>query len=296
MASKKSKKANSKKSKPKRKIENIQKPAKILPSNNNIEPDSPEEIEEIDPREKYMTLGDHLEELRLRIFAILGVWIITSSIIGIFSADIHKFLVQPFKKISSEPLILGTVYGPLEVYFKLSINLGILVSLPISLSILWGYITPALSRRAAILGHIVIFISSLLFWVGVIFAWIYLFPLCLEMMLNYFLPYQAIAQTTIEKYYSFLFLILIGTGVTFQLPLVVILLGSLGIVTMEWHKKAWKFIVVLLFLFSAIITPPDPLSMIVLAIPLMLLYFISLGVVWLIELRRKKDYEIYEAT
>ncbi|GIX40305.1 MAG: sec-independent protein translocase protein TatC [Leptospiraceae bacterium] len=243
-----------------------------------------------------MTLGDHLEELRLRIFAILGVWIITSSIIGIFSTNIHKFLVQPFKEITSEPLILGTVYGPLEVYFKLSIILGILVSLPISLSILWGYITPALSRRAAILGHIVVFISSLLFWGGVIFAWIYLFPLSLKMMLNYFLPDQTIAQTTIEKYYSFLFLILIGTGVTFQLPLLVILLGSLGIVTMEWHKKAWKFIVVLLFLFSAIITPPDPLSMIVLAVPLMLLYFISVGIVWLIELRRKKEYEIYEAT
>ena len=113
-------------------------------------------------------------------------------------------------------------------------------------------------------------------------------------MLKYLLPYQAIAQTTIEKYYSFLFLILIGTGVTFQLPLLVILLGSLGIITMEWHKKAWKFIVIFLFLFSAIITPPDPLSMIVLAIPLMALYFTSVGIVWLIELRKEKEYQLYE--
>jgi sec-independent protein translocase protein TatC len=114
-------------------------------------------------------------------------------------------------------------------------------------------------------------------------------------MLNYLLPYQAIAQTTIEKYYSFLFLIIIGTGLTFQLPLLVILLGALGIVTMEWHKKAWKFIIVLLFLFSAIITPPDPLSMFVLAIPLVALYFSSVGIVWLIELRRKKEIESYQS-
>jgi sec-independent protein translocase protein TatC len=294
MATKKN--LNIKKNSSKRKVKNLQKPAKILPQKTEIKSNQIEEpLDEIDPREKYMTLGDHLEELRRRIFAILGIWILFSCLAGIFIEDIHKFLVQPFKEISSEPLILGTIYGPLEIYFQLSIIIGILISLPISLSILWGFITPALSKRSAILGHIVIIISSILFWVGVIFAWIYLFPLSLKMMLNYLLPYQAIAQTTIEKYYSFLFLIIIGTGVTFQLPLLVILLGALGIVTMEWHKKAWKFIIVLLFLFSAIITPPDPLSMFVLAIPLVALYFSSVGIVWLIELRRKKEIESYQS-
>jgi sec-independent protein translocase protein TatC len=294
MATKKN--LNIKKNSSKRKVKNLQKPAKILPQKTEIKSNQIEEpLDEIDPREKYMTLGDHLEELRRRIFAILGIWILFSCLAGIFIEDIHKFLVQPFKEISSEPLILGTIYGPLEIYFQLSIIIGILISLPISLSILWGFITPALSKRSAILGHIVIIISSILFWVGVIFAWIYLFPLSLKMMLNYLLPYQAIAQTTIEKYYSFLFLIIIGTGLTFQLPLLVILLGALGIVTMEWHKKAWKFIIVLLFLFSAIITPPDPLSMFVLAIPLVALYFSSVGIVWLIELRRKKEIESYQS-
>jgi sec-independent protein translocase protein TatC len=294
MATKKN--LNIKKNSSKRKVKNLQKPAKILPPKTEIKSNRIEEpLDEIDPREKYMTLGDHLEELRRRIFAILGIWILFSCLAGIFIEDIHKFLVQPFKEISSEPLILGTIYGPLEIYFQLSIIIGILISLPISLSIFWGFITPALSKRSAILGHIVIIISSILFWVGVIFAWIYLFPLSLKMMLNYLLPYQAIAQTTIEKYYSFLFLIIIGTGVTFQLPLLVILLGALGIVTMEWHKKAWKFIIVLLFLFSAIITPPDPLSMFVLAIPLVALYFSSVGIVWLIELRRKKEIESYQS-
>jgi len=120
-----------------------------------------------------MTLGDHLEELRRRIFAILGVWLSISIIVGIFSEDIHKFLVQPFKEISKQPLLLGTIYGPLEIYFKLSIILGMIISLPFILSILWGFITPALSKRTAMQGYIIIFISSLLFWVGVFFAWEY---------------------------------------------------------------------------------------------------------------------------
>lgn len=295
MASKKSKKSisiNQINIKKKIKVEKIKKPAKILPAkttDTNIDTEEDSDEETLDPREKYMSLGDHLEELRIRILSIIFLWIIVSGIVGIFIEDIHKFLVEPFSSVSSEPLILGTVYGPLEIYFKLSIILGILISLPISLSILWGFITPALSKRSAILGHVVVIFSSLLFWVGVIFAWKYLFPLSLNMMLKYLLPYQTIAQTTIEKYYSFLFLILIGTGVTFQLPLLVVLLGSLGIVTVEWHKKAWKFVVVLLFIFSALITPPDPFSMFILALPLLLLYFISVFIVWLIEFRKNKD-------
>ncbi len=275
----------------KKKRINIQKTPKVLPVNKTENQPNEDFEEEIDPREKYMTLGDHLEELRRRIFAIFGVWFFISIIIGIFSEDIHKFLVQPFKEIAKQPLLLGTIYGPLEIYFKLSLILGILVSLPISLSILWGFITPALSKKSAIQGYIIVIISSLLFWVGVIFAWKYLFPLSLKMMLEYLLPPETIAQTTIEKYYGFLFLILIGTGVTFQLPLLVILFGYLGILTLEWHKKAWKFILVILFVFSAIITPPDPFSMFVLAIPLISLYFISVGFVWLLEFRRKKEYE-----
>jgi sec-independent protein translocase protein TatC len=290
MATKKTKTSSSNK----KKRVNIQKTPKVLPVNKTENNPNEDFEEEIDPREKYMTLGDHLEELRRRIFAILGVWLSISIIVGIFSEDIHKFLVQPFKEISKQPLLLGTIYGPLEIYFKLSIILGMIISLPFILSILWGFITPALSKRTAMQGYIIIFISSLLFWIGVFFAWEYLFPLSLKMMLEFFLPSETIAQTTIEKYYGFLFLILIGTGATFELPLLVIFLGYLGILTLEWHKKVWKFIIVIIFVFSAIISPPDPFSMFVLAIPLTILYFLSVGIVWMFELRRKKEYEEFE--
>jgi len=290
MATKKTKTSSSNK----KKRVNIQKTPKVLPVNKTENNPNEDFEEEIDPREKYMTLGDHLEELRRRIFAILGVWLSISIIVGIFSEDIHKFLVQPFKEISKQPLLLGTIYGPLEIYFKLSIILGMIISLPFILSILWGFITPALSKRTAMQGYIIIFISSLLFWVGVFFAWEYLFPLSLKMMLEFFLPSETIAQTTIEKYYGFLFLILIGTGATFELPLLVIFLGYLSILTLEWHKKVWKFIIVIIFVFSAIITPSDPFSMFVLAIPLTILYFLSVGIVWMFELRRKKEYEEFE--
>ncbi len=268
----------------KRKVTNVKKTPKIVKEKKNT---SKEKLpEEINPREKYMTIGDHLEELRKKIFYVIGVWLFFSLIVGIFIEKIHIFLVQPFKEVSNYQLILGTIYGPLEIYFKLAIVIGVLISLPINLNILWSYITPALSEKTAIIGHVVIFISSILFWLGVAFGWFYLFPFSLKMMLESFLPAETIAQTTVEKYYSFLFMILIGTGISFQLPLLIVSLGSIGLVTLEWHKKKWKFIIILVFLLSAFITPPDPLSMFVMAFPLLFLYFFSVGIVWLIEKRR----------
>lgn len=278
---------SSKRSQPKKKqVTKTQKVASIT-----AEDPTYEEKELPDSREKYMTLGDHLEELRWRIFAILGVWILVSVVVGIFSPDIHAFLVQPYRQFSQEPLILGSVYGSLEIYFKLALIWGFIGSLPVNLVILWGFIAPAVSKKTSIIGYSVVLASTFLFWFGVWFAWEYLFPLSLNMMFQVFLPAETVAQTSIEKYYSFLFLILIGTGVMFQLPLLVIFLGFLEIVTLEWHKKAWKFIVVVIFFLSAFITPPDPLSMVVMALPLILLYFISVSIVWFFEWNKNRIFQ-----
>lgn len=275
--------------KKKRKVVHLKKTSSIIPSKKENFHQINNEDEKLDPREKYMTIGDHLEELRIRIFFIIGIWLFFSLLTGFFIEEIHIFLVKPFKNFSNQPLLLGTIYGPLEIYFKLAIVIGVLVSLPINLNILWGYITPALSKRTSMLGHITILISSLLFWVGVVFAWYYLFPFSLKMMLTYFLPAETIAQTTVEKYYSFLFFILIGTGISFQLPLIVVFMGILEIITLEWHKKYWKFIVVIIFVLSAFITPPDPFSMFVMALPILVLYFVSVSIVWLIEFKRNRN-------
>ncbi len=270
----------SQKKKKKIQYKNKKQPAKVIEESlGSIE------NEEIEPREKYMTLGDHFEELRKRIFAVLGVWVGSSAIAGIFIEDIHNYLVSPFKLVSNQSLLLGTIYGPLEIYFKLAFIIGFIISLPLSLFILWGFITPALEIKTARVGNIIILSSTILFWLGVWFSWEYLFPLSLKMMLQLFLPAETIAQTTIEKYYSFLFFIIIGTGIAFQLPLVIILFGAMGIITTEWHKKTWKFVVIILFTLSAFITPPDPFSMFVLALPLIALYFISIVMVWIIEKR-----------
>ncbi|MBU44982.1 MAG: twin-arginine translocase subunit TatC [Spirochaetaceae bacterium] len=249
-------------------------------------------LDEQDPRERYMSLGDHLEELRKRLLWIIGVVIFASVGFGIFSYDLHSILVQPFKAVSDYPLLLQAVAGPLDVVIRLSLLLGILSTAPIILWILWGFVTPAVSRKVAWIGHMSVLTSGLLFWGGVVFTWFNLFPISLEMFFKVMLMglENTIPQTTIEKYYSFLFMVHMGAGLIFQVPLLIVALGALGILTVEWHKKYWRFFITAVFILSAIITPPDPLTQSILAGPIIALYAIAVGIVWLLERsRRKKD-------
>lgn len=251
-------------------------------------------------RERFMSLGDHLEELRFRLLWIIGILVVTSSATGIFIERIHSFLIAPYKAVvaqlpatqASPGLILGSMYGSIEIYFKLAVMIGSLITLPIALSLLWGFVTPAVSKKIARIGHAGVAASTLLFWGGVVFAYQYIFPLSLDMMLYTFLPEGVIAQTSLEKYYSFLFMIVLGSGITFQLPMVVVVLGVIGIVPVAYHQKIWKVVLLGILAFSGFFTPPDPFSLFALALPLWALYAISVGIVWLIEKgRRRRDNE-----
>ena len=255
----------------------------------------PVDQEEIEDGPGFMTVGDHLEELRRRIIAIFGVVAVASLIAGIFYADIHRFLVEPYNTLTEERLILANVYGGMEVLVKLSLTVGVTVSLPICIYIVWGFVAPAVERRTAWIGRLSVGVSALLFWTGLLVCWFYIFPLSLQFLFLDLLPEGVAAMTPVEKYYSFLFLIHIGCGLVFQLPLVLVLLGALGILTLQWHKNYWKYITVAIFIFAAIITPPDPLSQIVLGSMLQGLYFISVMLVWVIErLRRRRERALAE--
>ena len=249
-----------------------------------------QEEEALDPREKYMSLGDHLEELRKRLLWIIGIVIGASAGFGVFSYQIHSILVQPFKAVSKYPLILGAVAGPLEVVIRLSLLLGVLTTAPIILWILWGFITPAISRKAAWIGNLAVLSSGFLFWGGVVFTWFNLFPISLQMFFQVMLMglENTIPQTSIEKYYSFLFMVHMGAGLIFQIPLLMVALGAAGILTIEWHKKYWRIFITVVFVISAIVTPPDPLTQTILAGPIVILYALSVLIVWFIERRRRK--------
>jgi len=244
-----------------------------------------EQLEE-ESREKFMTLGEHLEELRKRIIWMLLTLVIFSSVAGFFSFRIHEYLVAPYIKMTGLKLFLGSSYGALEMILKLSLLFGFTGGLPVIFYIAWGFVTPALSRKAAWVGNIVVAASALLFWGGMVFAWFLIFPFSLEFMfLDVHLP-GTVPQITLEKYYSFLFMIIIGAGVVFQVPLLQVVLGALGILKVSWYKRTWKYAIVAIWIFAALVTPPDPISQVLVGLPLTVFYGIAIVIVWIIEKSR----------
>ncbi len=266
-------------------------PARTINERPAASTEAGEDYDEDSPGEKFMSVGDHLEEFRKRLLAIIVVVLGSALVAGIFVQEIHAFLIQPYRQLTGRALYLASVYGPMEILIELAITVGITVSLPISIFILWGFITPALSRRGAIIGNISILASSLLFWAGMAFCWNFLLPLTLKFFFITILPEGTEAQITLEKYYSFFFLMHIGAGLSFQFPLVVLLLGALGILPLAWHRRSFRYIIVGIFAFAGIITAdPNPMNQLAMGGVLTVLYTIALAILWVIErARRKRD-------
>jgi len=237
-----------------------------------------------------MSLGDHLEELRKRLFASIGILILFASACAVFSFRLHAFLTAPYRELTGLDLFLGNAYGPLEIIVKLSIMSGFTLALPLLFAILWGFITPAVTPRSARTGYAVILSSAFLFWAGLCFCWFYIFPISLQFLFVDMLPEGVLPQLTMEKYYSFLFLLHIGSGLFFQLPLIIVLLGALEIIPFSWHARSYRYVIVGIFVVAAVVTPPDPLSQIIMGTLLVLLYAISLVIVYVLErIRRRKS-------
>ena len=260
-----------------------------------------------DESDRYMTLGEHLDELRQKIiYSSLAIFLISLGS-GIFSDEIHKFLTSPFLKMKipnplvpggflTPSLILGNIYGPMEVMILVAVSAGFILSLPIILVLFWGFITPALSRKTARVGYVSVAASTILFWAGIYFCWVYVYPISLEFMLLGMLPLGTQPVLTLETYYDFLIMLHVGSGLLFQLPVLFVLLGALGILSLEWHKRVWKYVILGIVIFAALATPPDFLSQIIFSIPLVVLYVISLLIIWLIERgRKKKDLELEDS-
>lgn len=239
-------------------------------------------------RDREMTLGAHLEELRRRILLSIAVITVSSVTIGWFIMPIHAFLTAPYRELTGLLLYLGSAYTSFQILIQVSLLLGILVSFPVVLFVLWGFAAPAVANRTAALVRIAMGASAFLFWSGVALCWFYLFPISLGFLFKEFLPPGTTPQVTLEKYYDFLFMLHVGSGIVFQMPLVFVILGAAGILTMEFHKRAWRMIVVAIVVFAAIITPPDPLSQIFLMVPLLVFYVGSLIIIWFIERSRRK--------
>lgn len=241
--------------------------------------------------EKTMSLSGHLRELRNRLMVCL-LCLLVVFLVGLrYAGDIVDLLTD-----------IGRTYGYVYVYlspqelllehFSVAFVLALCGSMPVLLYQAWAFMRPGLQGKENLLCILAMCFGLVCFAGGVYFAYRLMLPFMLEFLIGIRSGTDIAASISVHNYISFLLTIFIIFGVVFELPVVSVLLTQIGIIKVEWMRKARKVIIVVIFFVAAVITPPDVVSQIMVALPMMVLYEFSIMLCWLLmKFRRKKDKE-----
>jgi sec-independent protein translocase protein TatC len=251
-----------------------------LPELTDLEPEAAAIADELElPDDVEMSLFDHLEELRQRIF--FSLIAVVLGIIGCFTQvnPIVKILEVPAQGVKFLQLAPGEYFF---VSMKVAAYSGLLLAFPFILYQIVQFVLPGLTRRERrFLGPIVLG-STVLFVAGIAFAYLALIPAAL----NFFITYggDVVEQLwSIDRYFEFVLLLLFSTGLAFQVPVVQMLLGLLGIVSGKQMLSGWRFVILGAVILGAILTPStDPLTQSLLGGAVIGLYFAGIGLVVLL--------------
>jgi sec-independent protein translocase protein TatC len=251
--------------------------------------------------EKEMSFLDHLEELRWRIIkAAMGILIGTIVCWIFIDWLMDTVLLGPVVRLNSsltppqQPIHLQNLkpFGQLFLYMQVAIIGGIILSVPNILYQLWAFIAPGLMPKERKYIKWIVFFSSFCFLSGIAFSYFVMLPAALTFFSGFGSP-QITNNIAISEYMSFIISVMLAAGVVFELPMVSWFLSQLGILTPAFMRHYRRHAIVVIFVLSAILTPgTDPVSQILLAIPLLVLYEISIGIsalAW--RGKRKKERE-----
>jgi sec-independent protein translocase protein TatC len=227
------------------------------------------------PEESFLS---HLIELRDRLIRALLAILVVFVCLFPWAKELYALLAQPL--LASLPkggqMIATDVVGVFLVPMKVALMVAFLVALPYVLFQAWAFVAPGLYAHEKKLVLPLIVASVLLFFLGMAFAYFLVFPTVFGFMASV-APEGVAWMTDIEKYLSFVLTTFIAFGVTFEVPIIVIVLVRMGVVSIEKLREARPYVIVGAFVIAAIFTPPDVLSQIMLAVPLCLLY--ELGII-----------------
>ena len=239
-----------------------------------------------DPAGK-MGFLDHLEELRWRIIKGLLAIIVGSAVSFGFIDQILEILLKPTTATSYRiALQVLSVQGMFLIKWFIAFISGFVLAMPMVVYQIWRFVTPGLKineKRYALPGVLFACIS---FISGVSFGYLVLIPFSLEF-------FSGMGAGLVENnfsityYFSFLTWLLLGAGLVFQLPVLSLFLSAIGVLTPPFMRHYRRHAIVTILILSSFITPPDPVSMLMMAVPLVVLYEISIGVSWMVNHRRE---------
>ncbi len=222
-------------------------------------------------------LVEHLLELRTRLVRILIGLLLCFLVLAPFSKELYAFVAKPLMEAlpQGNQMQAIDVIAPFFVPLKVTLMVAFLASLPNTLYQVWAFVAPALYKNEKRLVFPLVGSSFVLFFSGMAFAYFLVFPMIFKFLAG-MTPEGVVMATDIDKYLSFIMGMFIAFGVTFEVPIVVIVLNRMGIVSQEQLKAARPYVIVGAFVVAAVITPPDVISQVMLAVPLIILYELGL--------------------
>ena len=240
-----------------------------------------------------MPFLEHLSDLRQCLLkTILGIF--TASILAyFFSNDVFRILTEPIRDNFSELELIGT--GPAEAFvvkLKTALICGIILSCPFTFLQLWNFISPALHQHEKKLTIPFVFVSSIFFFLGIVFCYYTILPFAFKFFQKEYLSIGIEANIKIGEYLSFVTKLLLIFGAVFELPVLSFIFAKLGILTDKWLISKFRYVIVLAFALAAVLTPPDIITQILLASALIVFYGICILVTYCVNKTPSKESSI----
>jgi sec-independent protein translocase protein TatC len=242
--------------------------------------------EESHPGEKRMPFLDHLEELRWCLLKAISAVILCSIGAWFYREEIIYLLVRLNPDPDAKLIYLKPI-DAMMVQLQISLALGTVIALPIVIQQAWSFIAPGLLPHEKKYVPYLIFFTILCFAIGAAFAYFIIIPFTLKFLAS-FSGEHLQASWTIDYYLAFVTQMILGFGLVFEMPMLALALAWIGIIDDHFLKKYRSYGIVAIFVIAALLTPPEPSSQIMLAIPLVILYEISILVTKVVRKRKER--------
>src|SRR6185369_12682952 len=236
------------------------------------------------------TFLSHLFELRTRLLRSIIAVVVVLVVLFPFAKDLYALRAQPLVRVlpHGATLIATDVTGTFLVPLKVTLMAAFLIALPYVLWQAWAFVAPGLYQHEKRLAGPVIVSSVLFFIIGMAFAYFFVFPVMFSFFAGY-TPAGVQMMTDIDKYLSFVLTMFLAFGVTFEVPVIVIVLVRMNVVSLEKLRSIRAYVIVGAFVVGAVFTPPDVLSQLMLAVPLWLLFELGLLLARFVSVPAKEE-------